>query len=135
MISGEIKTRIRYSETDQMGYVYHGNYAQFYEIARTELIRRLGFPYKVMEKQGFFMPVLELHSRFIKPAHYDELITIKTTVREMPTVRMTFNYNLFNETGELINQGHATLVFLDGKTNRPCRPPAALVEAMKPYFS
>jgi acyl-CoA thioester hydrolase len=135
MLAGETKIRIRYSETDQMGYVYHGNYAQFYEIGRTELIRSIGFPYGELENDGIFMPVLELNSKFIKAALYDEEITIKTTVRELPTVRMTFYYSLFNAKGELLNQGHATLIFVDAITRRPCRPPMHLMEAIQPYFS
>jgi len=112
-----------------------GKYADFYEIGRTELIRRLGLPYGELEKNGIFMPVLEIHSRYIKPAYYDDEITIKTTVRELPGVRMMFHYNLFNQHGELINQGHATLIFIDGKSRRPIRPPHELIDALQPYFT
>ncbi len=134
MLSGETKLRVRYSETDQMGYVYHGNYAQYYEIGRTELLRRLGLSYKELEEQGILMPVLEMSTRFLKAATYDEEITIKTTLREMPTVRIKFNYSLFDAKGELINQADVTLIFVDAKNRRPCRPPAKMLEVLKPYF-
>ncbi len=134
MLSGEKKLRIRYGETDQMGYVYHGNYAQFYEIGRTELLRKLGLSYKKLEQQGILMPVLKMNTRFIKAVGYDDEIVIKTTLREMPTVRIKFYYSVFNTQGELVNQADVTLIFVDTKTRRPCRPPAKMLEVLKPYF-
>lgn len=130
----ESKIRVRYSETDQMGYVYNGNYAQYYEIGRTEMLRSLGLTYKYMEASGVMLPLLELKSKFIKPALYDQEITIKTMVREMPWVRMIFDYELFNEEAELINIGATTLVFFDKIKKRPCPPPAYFLEKIKDYY-
>jgi len=134
MLSGETKLRVRYHETDQMGYVHHGNYSHYYELARTELFKRLGLSYKELEEKGIMMPVLEMSIRYIKAVTYDEEITVKTTLRELPTVRIKFNFSLFNAQGELVNQADVTLIFIDAKTRRPCRPPAEMLEVLKPYF-
>ena len=128
------KIRVRYGETDQMGYMYYGNYAEFYEVARVEMLRSLGLTYKGMEEFGVMMPVLELHCKYIKPALYDEEITIKVTIEKMPGVRIHFKYELFNENKELINTGETLLVFVNMQTKRPCMAPAYFLDKMKPYF-
>jgi acyl-CoA thioester hydrolase len=128
------KIRVRYSETDQMAYVYYGNYAQYYEVGRVEMLRSLGMTYDSMEKSGVMLPVLELSSKFIKPALYDQEITIVTTVNEIPSMRIHFKYELFNEDGELINVGRTTLVFYDMVRKRPCQPPQDFMERLVPYF-
>jgi len=134
MYSSETKIRVRYSETDQMGYVYNGNYAAYYEIGRTEMMRSLDMNYAKMEEEGVMLPLLEMKSKFIKPALYDQEITIKTIVKELPGVRMTFDYELYNEQGELINIGSTVLVFFDMVKKKPCHPPTYFMERIAQYY-
>ncbi|MEO6523283.1 MAG: thioesterase family protein [Mucilaginibacter sp.] len=134
MFTNTNKLRVRYGETDQMGYMYYGNYAEFYEVARVEMLRTLGLTYKGMEEFGIMMPVLELHCKYIKPALYDEEITIKTTIEKMPGVKIHFKYELFNEKQELINVGETLLVFVNMEAKRPCLAPAYFLDKMKPFF-
>lgn len=117
-----------------MGYVYYGNYAAFYEVGRVELFRSLGFSYKALEDSGVMMPVLELHSRFLKPSRYDEEITVRTYLKEKPGVKIRFDYELFNQQGELLNTGNTTLVFVDMKRNKPCMAPRDFMERLAAYF-
>lgn len=134
MYTHSTKIRVRYSETDQMGYVYNGNYAQYYEVGRVEMLRSLDMTYGSMEESGVMMPLLEMNSKFIKPAHYDEEITITTTVKDLPGVRIIFGYELFNEKEELINIGSTTLVFFDMEKKRPCQPPKYFMDRITQYF-
>jgi len=115
MYSHSTKIRVRYGETDQMGYMYYGNYAQYYEVGRVEMLRSLGMSYSSMEAEGIMMPVLELKCKYIKPALYDQEITVKTIIKELPGIRIYFEYELYNEKEELINLGSTTLVFVDMK--------------------
>lgn len=131
----ETKLRVRYAETDQMGYMYYGNYAAFYEVARTEMLRSLGMTYKSMELDGVMMPVFELKCNYLKPALYDEEIKIKVTIEKKPSVRIVFKYELFNDRNELINTGETTLVFVDMKKNKPCLPPQNFRDKIGIYFS
>jgi acyl-CoA thioester hydrolase len=135
MYTHSTKIRVRYGETDQMGYVYYGNYAEYYEVARVEMLRSLGMDYAAMESSGVMMPVLELNCKYIKPALYDQEITIKTTIRDLPGVRIHFKYELFNPAGALINIGATTLVFIDMKKNRPCAPPENFMEKLRGFFN
>ena len=134
MYTFETTARVRYAETDQMGYVYYGNYATFYEIGRVELFRSLGYSYKTLEDNGVMMPVLELNCRYLKPARYDEEITIRTHLKEKPGVRIRFEYELFNAQGELLNTGSTTLVFVDMKRNKPCAAPADFMDTLTAHF-
>ncbi|GGG86367.1 thioesterase [Parapedobacter pyrenivorans] len=134
MYTFETKVRVRYAETDQMGYVYYGNYATFYEVGRVELFRSLGFSYKALEESGIMLPVMELHSRFLKPARYDEEITVKVYLKEKPSVKIRFDYDLFNQGGELLNSGSTTLVFVDMKRNKPCMAPRDFMERVQTHF-
>ncbi len=134
MFVNTTKLRVRYGETDQMGYMYYGNYAQFYEVGRVEMLRSLGLTYRGMEEFGVMMPVLELKCRYIKPALYDEEITIKVIMETMPGVRIHFKYELTNEQDELINLGETLLVFVDMKTKRPCMAPQYFLDKMRSYF-
>ncbi|RKE52576.1 acyl-CoA thioesterase [Sphingobacterium detergens] len=127
--------RVRYAETDQMGYVYYGNYAAFYEIARTEMLRSTGISYKELEEMGVMLPVTELKTKYLKPGKYDDLITIRVTIRKKPAVRIIFEYELFNENGELLNQGETTLVFVNMEKNKPCMPPQVFQDKMSKYFN
>jgi len=131
----ELKIRTRYNETDKMGVIYHGNYINYYEIGRTEMLRSTGiYSYDEMENEGIMMPVIEVQSNYIMPAYYDEIITIKVIIKEIPTVKMTFYFELYNQKQELINTGKTVLAFMNSQTRRPCRPPKKLIECMRPYF-
>ena len=135
MYQSETSVRVRYGETDQMAYVYYGNYAMYYEVARVESLRQLGVTYKELEANGVMMPVLENHSRFLAAARYDELLRIVTTIREKPSVRIKFEYEIFNEQNKLINQGQTLLAFVDQKSGRPCRPPEVMTKVLEPFFA
>ncbi|MEE1885688.1 acyl-CoA thioesterase [Pedobacter flavus] len=134
MYTHTTKIRVRYAETDQMGYMYYGNYAQYYEVGRVEMLRSLGMSYSSMEENGVMMPVLELKCKYIKPALYDQEITVKTIVDQKPSARMFFKYELYNEAEELINLGETTLVFVDIKKNKPTSPPADFMARIEKYF-
>ena len=134
MFEHSTKLRVRYGETDQMGYMYYGNYAEFYEVGRVEMLRSLGLTYAWMEEIGIKMPVLELHCKYLKPALYDEEITIKVMMDKMPGVKIHFRYELFNDRDELINLGETLLVFVNMTTNRPCLPPDDFLERLKKFF-
>lgn len=134
MYQSETTVRVRYGETDQMRYVYYGYYAMYYEVARVESLRKLGLTYREIEAMGIIMPVLENHSKFLMAGKYDELLRIVTTIKEKPTVRIAFHYDIFNEENELIHQGHTLLAFVDQKSGRPCRPPHAMMNVLTPFF-
>jgi len=135
MYQSETFVRVRYGETDQMGYVYYGNYAMYYEVARVESLRQLGLTYKELEEMGVMMPVLENHTRFLAPALYDDLLKIVTTIRQKPSVRIKFEYEITNPAGRVINQGETLLAFVEKKSGRPCRPPEAFDKVMAPFFT
>lgn len=134
MFRFETKIRVRYGEVDQMGYVYYGNYALYYEVARVETLRYLGVTYKEIEETGILMPVLESRSKFIEPASYDENLKILTTIREKPRARIKFDYEIYNQKNNLIHEGETVLVFVDKVTKKPCRPPETLHKVLQPYF-
>ena len=134
MFEHSTKIRVRYGETDQMGYMYYGNYAEFYEVGRVEMLRSLGLTYSGMEQSGIKMPVLELNCKYLKPALYDEEITVKVVMDKMPGIRIHFRYELYNEKQELINKGETLLVFVNMQYNRPCLPPQDFLDRLKPFF-
>ena len=135
MYTHEFQKRVRYGETDQMGYLYYGNYAQYYEIGRVELIRSLGLTYKALEAEhGIIMPVMSMNIRYVRPALYDELISIRTTLRKLPGQFIVFHMELFNEAGKLINGGTVKLCFVEIASQRTIPAPDFLVEKLKPYF-
>lgn len=135
MYRSETTIRVRYGETDQMGYVYYGYYATYYEVARVESLRQLGLTYREIEAMGIIMPVLENQSRYIAPARYDELLRIVTTIREKPGIRIKFDYEIFNEENKLIHQGNTMLVFVDKTTGKPCRPPVQMQHVLEEFFT
>jgi acyl-CoA thioester hydrolase len=135
MFKASTTLRVRYGETDQMGYVYYGNYALFYEVGRVEALRTLGLTYKGMEDSGVMMPVLELRSKFIKPAYYDDELTIHTYIKELPITRLFFEYEIYNQSLDLINTGETTLVFIDRVSSRPCRAPAEFYQRLSAHFT
>lgn len=135
MYTTETKIRIHYALTDQMGVVYHGHYAQFYEIGRGEAIREIGFTYKDIEAMGIIMPVIDIHSRFLRPAKYDDLITVRTTLKELPIHhKIVFHSEIFNEQGELINIGDVTLYFMEVNEMKKSQIPTALRVKLEKYF-
>ena len=134
MIKTETTLRVRYGETDQMGFVYYGNYAQYYEVGRVEAMRSLGFSYREMEEAGILMPVINYTINYKKPALYDDEVRVVTTVKEMPSVRITFDYECFNQKNELLNTGSVTLVFIDKEKNKPFLPPDWFLEAFEKRF-
>ncbi len=135
MFSHSTKIRVRYADTDQMGYMYYGNYAEFYEVGRVEMLRSLGMTYKSMEESGIIMPVTELKCKYIKPALYDEEITVQVFIDKMPSLRIHFRYELYNEAEDLINMGETTLVFIDQEKNKACLPPDEFLEKLRVYFN
>lgn len=133
----EFKTeiRVRYAETDQMGFVYYGNYAMYYEVARVEALRALGISYKVLEENGVMMPVLENWSKYIRPARYDDQLTVRLMLKKIPEMRITFEYEVYNEEKNLINLGSTTLVFLEKDTGKPIQVPDVILDVLKPFFN
>ncbi len=134
MYISETTVRVRYAETDKMGYVYYGNYAQYYEVGRVEALRALGSSYKDMEDNGVMLPVFLCDMKYIKPAVYDDLLIIKTTIRQIPTVKIIFEYEIYNQKNELINTGSTSLVFIDMATNKICDAPSSFIDKIKKYF-
>ena len=134
MYSAETTVRVRYSETDQMQYVYYGNYAAYYEVARVEALRQLGLSYNDLEKSGIMMPVLESHSYYHKPAKYDELLTIKVNIPQLPLVKIKFEYEIYTEDGDKIHSGNTTLVFININSGKPTRAPSSMTSLLAPFF-
>lgn len=134
MLSSTTTRRVIYAETDKMGFLYYGNYPAYYEVGRVEALRELGTSYKHLEDTGIQMPVRKLEIEYLSPAHYDELLTIRTTIRELPGVRMRFHYEIINEKGDVINRAIAELVFTRITDNRPVRPPEWFLDIFRPYF-
>ena len=126
----EISFRVRYGETDQMGVVYHGNYAQYLEMGRVEWLRSLGISYRDMEENGCMLPVISLRLEFKKPAVYDQVITVRTRLRNIPTVRISFAYEIEDENGGLLVSAETDLAFLDTRSRRPMWPPKELMEKL-----
>jgi acyl-CoA thioester hydrolase len=135
MFSATTAIRVRYAETDQMHYVYYGNYPQYYEVGRAEAIRELGFTYKQLEDLGVMMPVVEMNIRYFRPALYDDLLTIKTTLHELPKSKVQFHHEIFNEKNELLNKGTVTLVFVDSTTMKRVDMPKVLHEKLSIFFN
>ena len=122
--------RVRYGETDQMGVVYHGNYASYFEIARTEWLRNLGVTYKELENKGIMLPVISLFFTFIKSAKYDDVLTIIVILKKKPLVKIEFDYEIYNQKKEKISTGNSVLAFMDMKTNKPLRCPDYILEKL-----
>jgi acyl-CoA thioester hydrolase len=127
----QFQVRVRYAETDQMGVVYHGNYAQYFEMGRVEWLRNMGVSYKWMEENGVMLPVVSLSMNYKKPARYDDLLTVKTILKSQTSVKIEFDYEIYNENGELLTTGYSMLVFVDMKSGRPILPPDYVLEKIK----
>ena len=135
MIKNQTKIRVRYGETDQMGYVYYGNYAQYFEVGRVEWLRSLEVSYRRLEESGLMLPVINLDIDYIKPEKYDDLLTITTKLSNKPLVKIEFDFEITNEKEELITTGMARLVFMDMKKNKPIKGPFELLEKIYTHFN
>ena len=134
MYSHKTNIRVRYGETDKMGFVYYGIYAQYYEVGRVELLRSLGISYKSLEDSGFELPVVSFKINYKRPAFYDDEIIIKTSISETPSSKITFDYECFNIDGALINNGQVVLVFVNSDTKKPCKPPQMIIDNLKNFL-
>ncbi|WP_454060682.1 acyl-CoA thioesterase [Elizabethkingia ursingii] len=134
MISTTCTLRVRYVETDPMKYVYYGNYATYFEVARVELFRGIGMSYDEIEKRGIWLPVSEYNIKYLKPALYDQELRIEVKVKERPGVRIIFDYEIYNEEGEKLTEASTTLFFLDAEKNKVVKCPDWLMELMDKHF-
>ncbi|MEN8122428.1 MAG: thioesterase family protein [Bacteroidota bacterium] len=135
MIVSEEKIRVRYDEVDKMGYLYHGNYAGYFHVGRTELLRKLGISDKELESQNLILPVIMMNVKYLKPVQYDETITLKTYLNELPKARIIFYYEIFNQKGDLVNEANTTLVFVDEVTRKPMRVPEYILNKIETNFN
>ena len=134
MYQSNVNIRVRYAETDQMGYCYYGNYAMYYEVARVETLREIGFNYKSLEEDGVLLPVIEFNIKYLKPAFYDDHLKIICKIPIIPTVRIKFEYETYNEKKEMINFGNTTLVFLNKISKKPVNCPKPLLDKLNQYL-
>ncbi|WP_423126991.1 acyl-CoA thioesterase [Gaoshiqia sp. Z1-71] len=134
MYVSETNVRVYYEDTDKMGVVYYGVYPRYYEIGRTEMIRDLGLTYKEIEESGILLPARSLKINYLKSAYYDDLLTVRTIVDQIPGVKFLIKTEIYNHQGDLLNEGEVILVFFNSKTNKPCRAPERFTEALKKYF-
>ena len=134
MLVSETIIRVYYEDTDQMGVVYYGKYLRYYEVGRTEMIRNLGISYKDIEDSGILLPARSVKINYIKPAHYDDLLTIRTIVDQIPKVKFLIKGEIYNQNNELLNEGEVVLVFYNSRNNRPCKAPEAFINTLKRYF-
>lgn len=135
MYSHDIQLRVRYGETDQMGYLYYGRYAEYFEVGRVETIRSLGLTYKSLEDDhGIWLPVVSLEMRFVRPAHYDDLLTVHTEIRKLPDEYITFHCEIYNEKRKMVNAGTVRLCFFAAATKQVVPAPEHLLEKLRPYF-
>ncbi len=132
MFVSEVQLRVRYGETDQMGFAYYGNYALYFEVSRAEAMRKLGMTYRQMEEKGVYMPISQMNVKYIKPARYDDLLTIRCIVSEIPASRMVFDYQVINEQGTLLCTGNTVLAFVKFSNHRPCPAPGWFLEKLLP---
>ena len=127
--------RVRYGETDQMGFVYYGNYAEFFEVGRVEALRNIGIVYSELENQGIMLPVLDLAIKYHKPAHYDQLIDIIVIIDQLPGVKIKFNYIIKDEASNILVKGETNLVFVNKENGKPIRAPQWIVEKLSSFFN
>lgn len=131
MFFDEIPIRVRYGETDQMGVVHHGNYALYLEMGRTEWLRKKGISYRQMEEDGIMLPVISMSLKFKKSAFYDDVIKVKTTLKKLPSVKIEFDYEIYNESGEILITANTVLAFIDMKSKRPIKCPDYIFEKLQ----
>jgi acyl-CoA thioester hydrolase len=131
MDSHQVEIRVRYSETDQMGIVYHGNYVPYFEIGRVEWLRNKGISYKSLEENGIALPIVSMTLNYKKSARYDDLLIVKTTFKKLSSVKIEFDCEIWSEKNELLTTAHFLLVFLNLKTGRPMAPPQYILDVLK----
>ena len=134
MLQTTHQIRVRYGETDPMKYVYYGNYAEYLEVARVELFRKIGISYNEIEQRGIWLPVSEYSIKYLKPAKYDDLLEIKTTIKKLPSVRIEFEYEIYNQANEMLTEAHTTLFFLDAEKQKITKCPEFLINLIKKYW-
>lgn len=130
MISFKTQVRVRYGETDQMGYVYYGKYAEYFEVGRVELIRSMGLSYKSIEEQGIWMPVADFSIKYHRPGRYDDLLTVNTILKELPRSSFLTHYEVTNEKEEMIVTGQVKLAFFHAEKMIPVRVPSFILDAV-----
>lgn len=130
----ETRIRVRYGETDRMGYLYYGNYAEYFEVSRTEMFRSLGMNYREMEDQGIILPVRNLKIEYRQPALYDDLLLVRSCLKRIPVSKLDIDYEIFNEQNKLLCTGNTILVFVDAKTRKLKRAPKFFLDALGKYF-
>ncbi len=134
MLEASVDIRVRYAETDKMGYVYYGNYSTYLEVARVEMLRELGIVYKELEDEGILLPLLDFNIKYIRPGKYDDILTVKTKIEKKPATRLYFTYEIYNQEKILITTAATTLVFVNAKTGKPMLPPQSVVNLADKYF-
>lgn len=134
MITHDTQIRVRYGETDQMGFLYHAHYVHYFDVGRTELMRHIGIPNTEIEAGGVMLPVINVEVNYRNPAHYDDLLTVRTHLKQLPGVKIRFDYEVFRPNGEKIATGAVTLAFMHSDTKKACRPPVGLLEKLTPFF-
>jgi|SRR5690554_1597115 len=136
MLTTQTEIRVRYADTDQMQFVYNGKYLEYFEVGRTEMLRQIGLPYSSLEEQNYLLPLLEAKVKYIKPAHYDDILVIKSSLNEFPSLKILIDYKIFRkDTDELIAEGYTLHVFLNQNTKKVVRPPDFFLETIKPFFN
>lgn len=134
MYCHESHIRVRYGETDRMGYLYYGHYPEYFEVARTDMIRSLGISYRKMEEQGILLPVRSLHIDYRQPALYDEMLVVRSCLKSLPELKLDIDYEIYNEQNNLICRGNSVLVFVDAENRKPRRAPASFLDSVREYF-
>lgn len=136
MLTTQTEIRVRYADTDQMQFVYNGKYLEYFEVGRTEMLRQIGLPYSSLEKQNYLLPLLEAKVKYIKPAHYDDLLVIKSSLNDYSSLKIKIDYKIFRkDTDELIAEGYTLHVFINQNTKKVVRPPDFFLEIVKPFFN
>ena len=135
MLIFKTEIRIRYADTDQMQFVYNGKYLEYFEVGRTELLRSTGLSYKVVEKEGYQLPLVEAHLKYVSAAYYDDILVIESSLKEIPKLKMRLDYKIFRkESNELVTEGYTEHVFINKETKKPVRPPKFFIDAVKNYY-
>lgn len=135
MLNYKTEIRIRYADTDQMQFVYNGKYLEYFEVGRTELLRSTGLSYKVVEKEGYQLPLVQAHLNYISAAYYDDILVVEALLKEIPKLKMRIDYKIFRKgNGELVTEGYTEHVFINRETKKPVRPPKFFVDAIKKYY-
>ena len=135
MFNYKTEIRIRYADTDQMQFVYNGKYLEYFEVGRTELLRSTGLSYKVVEKEGYQLPLVEAYLNYVSAAYYDDILVVEAFLKEIPKLKMRIDYKIFRkENNQLVTEGYTEHVFINKETKKPVRPPKFFVDAVKKYY-